>query len=1137
MTLISRRPGAMMLWGAVALAALLLATALGCSRDPDASTETPPLTESVPGPTVTSEPLAASRQGRTVTSASTLVPTPMNTPVPPLAHTPSPTITPTPLSTATPIPRPTGTPTPEPTNTPSPAPTATLVPTQEPTATPAPTVTLTPVPTATWTATPEPTSTTAPMSTPTPEPTATPSATPTPIPTPTATPTPAILPDTTGTRQFDDPDIPYLRWEVGPDVPDAMFYEMREGAALLHQYAEGLGLPAISWGATVYMYGDLDTKAQVLTRLEGWERVEDARSVLARREWAAVAGLEPDLSCWIFPDTEFIAELGEWVFVKIAAHELAHCYQYRLGGLDVYDTAYEEVRVYGPAWLMEGTAEFQAARVLSNGSVIPYDQRREHHARLSRQVEISLSEMETYAGLLSGHGHFDVAVMAAELLAQHAGEGSLITYWALLGPETPWQKAFQTAFGMTVEEFYSIFEEHRTVGFPELDLQATGPSIASPAPTPVLTAMPTSLPTGTPTATPVPHQDREALTAFYHATGGPNWEDDTNWLTDAPIGQWYGVRTDESGRVVSMQLPDNGLTGHLPPELGYLDELRTLALYWNELSGTIPSEMANLSRLEWLDLGDSMLTGQIPSWLGNLGKLTYLGLWGSQLTGPIPPELGALSDLQTLDLRDNRLTGPIPPQLSDLYELRVLLLSHNRMEGNVPAWLGELPNLRELELQGNRLTGAAPKLAPERTREMIETLSWVRDGVQPDERSDYDYLVRLADKYPLAVLKALDKDWLDDGISRTEFAVIEGLGLLSPDSLVRIIEMPFLERIGPADPNAAASLQRLENDSRDDFQRIMAHPTIADGIDDEEAKIVTLLYGTNRSRPELVEPLLSGTDVYLEERTIQLPLAGETLLAIIRVQDQPNRLMDYLEIGIRNMEMFVGEPMPTNYMAVYLPRRDPNTRTSGVWHGTHQALTFEYDDPYWQNPDSGEVWAGQFAHEIAHYYFGSWFGFGGRTARMRVWMAEGAAQFLGDSLSERVRVGRPIAPTLAPCHSATTIAELDAREIVYPSTSAERRADIAGTEENGPRNVDDRWLCNYTLGERLFIDLYRELGEETFLRAMGNLHRKTLRDDPADDCEGTYAEVCHLRHAFRTAVPPGDAARVKAIIDKWYYGE
>ena len=35
---------------------------------------------------------------------------------------------------------------------------------------------------------------------------------------------------------------------------------------------------------------------------------------------------------------------------------------------------------------------------------------------------------------------------------------------------------------------------------------------------------------------------REALVALYNATGGPNWANSENWLTDAPLHDWYGVR-------------------------------------------------------------------------------------------------------------------------------------------------------------------------------------------------------------------------------------------------------------------------------------------------------------------------------------------------------------------------------------------------------------------------------------------------------------------------------------------------------------------------------------------------------------------------------------------------------------------
>ena len=38
--------------------------------------------------------------------------------------------------------------------------------------------------------------------------------------------------------------------------------------------------------------------------------------------------------------------------------------------------------------------------------------------------------------------------------------------------------------------------------------------------------------------------DRGALVAIYNATGGPNWRLNTNWLTDAPVGEWHGVSAD-----------------------------------------------------------------------------------------------------------------------------------------------------------------------------------------------------------------------------------------------------------------------------------------------------------------------------------------------------------------------------------------------------------------------------------------------------------------------------------------------------------------------------------------------------------------------------------------------------------------
>ena len=60
--------------------------------------------------------------------------------------------------------------------------------------------------------------------------------------------------------------------------------------------------------------------------------------------------------------------------------------------------------------------------------------------------------------------------MAAELLASRTGEPSLFHFYSMTQPGTTWQEAFQAVFGMTVEEFYELFEEHRAAGFPEVEL-------------------------------------------------------------------------------------------------------------------------------------------------------------------------------------------------------------------------------------------------------------------------------------------------------------------------------------------------------------------------------------------------------------------------------------------------------------------------------------------------------------------------------------------------------------------------------------------------------------------------------------------------------------------------------------------
>ena len=61
--------------------------------------------------------------------------------------------------------------------------------------------------------------------------------------------------------------------------------------------------------------------------------------------------------------------------------------------------------------------------------------------------------------------------------------------------------------------------------------------------------------------------DREVLEAFYHATGGPDWFASTNWLSDEPLSEWYGVVRPSTTRITG--------GSHLPARLTAPDDKPT----------------------------------------------------------------------------------------------------------------------------------------------------------------------------------------------------------------------------------------------------------------------------------------------------------------------------------------------------------------------------------------------------------------------------------------------------------------------------------------------------------------------------------------------------------------------------------
>ena len=279
-------------------------------------------------------------------------------------------------------------------------------------------------------------------------------------------------------------------------------------------------------------------------------------------------------------------------------------------------------------------------------------------------------------------------------------------------------------------------------------------------------------------------REREILVAFYNATGGPQWKNNMNWLSDKPIRLWYGVTLDQHGRrVVDIDLKGNGLTGKLPKELGQLLNLESIDLSENEIGGPIPLEVQNISSLRsayfrdnrlclpqvleaWYrdiwkrdqlhvklascfepdrevlvalynstdganwTIDSNWLSGKpIGEWNGVstdrfTGRVTSLTLYRNNLVGTLPSNIGKLTEIKKLDFSFNRLTGSLPDGMGRLTKLWELDLSYNRLTGPIPAELGRLTNLLSLYLHQNALTGSIPPSLGNLTALSTLDLSW-----------------------------------------------------------------------------------------------------------------------------------------------------------------------------------------------------------------------------------------------------------------------------------------------------------------------------------------------------------------------------------------------------------------------------
>lgn len=377
----------------------------------------------------------------------------------------------------------------------------------------------------------------------------------------------------------------------------------------------------------------------------------------------------------------------------------------------------------------------------------------------------------------------------------------------------------------------------------------------------------------------------------------------------------------------------------------------------------------------------------------------------------------------------------------------------------------------------------------------IRALPWVRDGIVDEEREAAESLIYVAATQEELFHKLTDKPWVNTAVvarGASAIVALDYIAEIDPQASLRLIEMPMLDTLEAVDALALESLAHLAVGQQPVFNRVVRHPAILDGIDENEAHVITLLEGVAQFDSTLVGVLLNPSKTHTEQRLVSLPLAGPVTLAITRTGPGALRSMDLLEESVRFAEDISGRPFPVDYVPLLFAEAVP-----GYFDGTHNGLSltivpdYDVDDGSYEALNASRV----IAHEVSHYYW----------RHSEPWLDEGAAEFTA-SLIDHIRTAHPLEPVNYPCGSSPSIAEL---------------------EQGGLSEADPEYACNYARGERLFMDLFHSLGEKSFLLGLQRLYDSVSVTSGSTGDE--LAGIGEVRNAFQGAV-------AASVIERWYAG-
>ena len=175
--------------------------------------------------------------------------------------------------------------------------------------------------------------------------------------------------------------------------------------------------------------------------------------------------------------------VAEWTLSnvkEIIAHEYFHVLQGQMASgfarMGSGEVAWGFQGNRGPTWLVEGLAIYadhmytptRPGRRSLLMRATPYEDLAWQRARDSEALVDDLAmelarieDREAFHGCAVGWHSYALSFVAATFLVEEVAEeeNAYVTYWKLLGERPTWQQAFEEAFGLSIEDFYTAFDE------------------------------------------------------------------------------------------------------------------------------------------------------------------------------------------------------------------------------------------------------------------------------------------------------------------------------------------------------------------------------------------------------------------------------------------------------------------------------------------------------------------------------------------------------------------------------------------------------------------------------------------------------------------------------------------------------